>query len=141
MTESLLTTKLFIPRPRPNIVPRPELIKRMKEALAEKTEDVRVTNRLTDSPACIVLNEHDMAMHMQRILKEAGHALPGSKPILEINPDHPIVKKLDAEKSEKKFADWSDILFDQALLAEGGQLEDPASFVAKLNKMLVSIAG
>ena len=116
-----------------------KLIKRMKKALEEKVEDVRVTNRLTDSPACIVLNEHDMAMHMQRILKEAGHAMPSSKPVLEINPDHPIVKKLDAEKSKKKFADWSDILFDQALLAEGGQLEDPASFVAKLNEMLVSI--
>jgi molecular chaperone HtpG len=117
-----------------------KLIKRMKDALGERVEDVRVTNRLTDSPACIVLNEHDMAMHMQRILKEAGHELPSSKPILEINPDHPIVSKLRAEKSKKKFADWSDILFDQALLAEGGQLEDPAGFVAKLNEMLVSIA-
>ncbi len=82
-----------------------KLIDRMKKALDEKVEDVRVTNRLTDSPACIVLNEQDMAMHMQRILKEAGHAMPSSKPILEINPDHPIVKKLDAEKSKKKFAD------------------------------------
>ncbi len=117
-----------------------KLIKRMNKALEDKVEEVRVTNRLTDSPACIVLNEQDMAMHMQRLLKEAGHAMPSSKPILEINPDHPIVKKLDGEKSKKKFADWSDILFDQALLAEGGQLEDPASFVAKLNKMLVSIA-
>jgi len=117
-----------------------KLIKRMKEALKDKADDVRVTNRLTDSPACIVLNEQDMAMHMQRILKEAGHELPSSKPVLEINPDHPIVKKLGAAKSKKKFADWSDILFDQALLAEGGQLEDPASFVAKLNSMLVSIA-
>ncbi len=117
-----------------------KLVKRMKKTLGDRVEDVRVTNRLTDSPACIVLNEHDMAMHMQRILKEAGHAMPGSRPILEINPDHPIVKKLDAEKSKKKFDDWSDILFDQAILAEGGQLEDPASFVTKLNKMLVSIA-
>jgi molecular chaperone HtpG len=117
-----------------------KLLKRMKDALKEKTSDVRVTNRLTDSPACIVLNEQDMAMHMQRILKEAGHELPGTLPILEINPDHPIVKKLDTEKSKKKFADWSSILFDQALLAEGGQLDDPAGFVAKLNKMLVTIA-
>ena len=117
-----------------------KLVKRMKEALEERAEDVRVTNRLTDSPACIVLNEQDMAMHMQRILKEAGHELPSTKPVLEINPDHPIVKKLKAEKSKKKFADWSSILFDQALLAEGGQLEDPAGFVAKLNDMLVSIA-
>ncbi|MFT6372530.1 MAG: molecular chaperone HtpG [Gammaproteobacteria bacterium] len=117
-----------------------KLVKRMKKSLDEKVAEVRVSNRLTDSPACIVLNEQDMAMHMQRIMKEAGHAMPSSKPILEINPDHPIVKKMDAEKSKKKFDDWSDILFDQALLAEGGQLEDPASFVAKLNKMLVSIS-
>lgn len=117
-----------------------KLVQRIKKALDEKVAEVRVTNRLTDSPACIVLNEHDMAMHMQRILKEAGHAMPSSKPILEINPDHPLIKKMDSEKSKKKFDDWSDILFDQALLAEGGQLEDPASFVAKLNKMLVSIA-
>ena len=117
-----------------------KLLKRMKDSLKEKASDVRVTNRLTDSPACIVLNEQDMAMHMQRILKEAGHELPGTLPILEINPDHPIVKKLDTEKSKKKFADWSSILFDQALLAEGGQLDDPAGFVAKLNKMLVTIA-
>ncbi|MFT5657716.1 MAG: molecular chaperone HtpG [Gammaproteobacteria bacterium] len=117
-----------------------KLVKRMMASLDEKVAEVRVTNRLTDSPACIVLNEQDMAMHMQRILKEAGHAMPSSKPILEINPDHPIVKKMDTEKSKKKFDDWSDILFNQALLAEGGQLEDPASFVAKLNKMLVAIA-
>ncbi len=117
-----------------------KLLKRMKKSLADKVEDVRVTNRLTDSPACIVLNEQDMAMHMQRILKEAGHDMPSSRPILEINPDHPIVKKLDGEKAKKKFDDWSAILFDQALLAEGGQLEDPAGFVAKLNKMLVTIA-
>jgi molecular chaperone HtpG len=117
-----------------------KLLKRMKKSLDERVEDVRVTNRLTDSPACIVLNEQDMAMHMQRILKEAGHEMPVTKPILEINPDHPIVKQLDGEKSKKKFDDWSAILFDQALLAEGGQLEDPASFVAKLNSMLVTIA-
>ena len=117
-----------------------KLIKRMKKALGDKVEDVRVTNRLTNSPACIVLNEQDMAMHMQRLLKEAGHEMPSSRPVLEINPDHPIVKKLNAEKSKKKFDDWSSILFDQAILTEGGQLEDPASFVAKLNKMLVSIA-
>jgi molecular chaperone HtpG len=117
-----------------------KLIKRMKKALGDKVEDIRVTNRLTDSPACIVLNEQDMAMHMQRLFKEAGHEMPSSRPVLEINPDHPIVKKLTAEKSKKKFDDWSSILFDQAILAEGGQLEDPASFVAKLNKMLVSIA-
>ena len=117
-----------------------DLIKRMQDALGEKVEEVRISNRLTTSPACIVLNEHDMAMHMQRLLKEAGHAMPSSKPILEINTDHPIVKRMEQEKSDAKFNDWSDILFDQALLAEGGQLEDPASFVHKLNEMLVTIA-
>jgi molecular chaperone HtpG len=117
-----------------------DLLKRMKDALSEQVEDVRVTNRLTTSPACIVLNEHDMAMHMQRLLKEAGHALPSSKPILEVNTDHPIVKRLEQENSKDKFKDWSGILFDQAILAEGGQLDDPAGFVHKLNDMLVTIA-
>ena len=116
------------------------LLKRMKEVLAEKVEEVRVTNRLTTSPACIVLKDHDMAMHMQRLLKEAGHAMPGSKPILEINTDHPIVKKLEQESADEKFRDLSEFLFDQAILAEGGQLDDPASFVHKLNEMLVTIA-
>ncbi len=117
-----------------------KLLKRMKKVLGDKVEDVRVSNRLTDSPACIVLNEHDMAMYMQRLLKEAGHAMPGSKPVLEINPDHPIVKRLEQEKDDDRFRDWSEILFDQAILAEGGQLEDPAGFVHKLNQMLSSIA-
>jgi len=117
-----------------------DLLKRMKEALGDKVEEVRVSSRLTDSPACIVLNQHDMAMHMQRLLKEAGHAMPGSKPILEINPDHPIVKRLDQEQTAERFNDWSEILFDQAILAEGGHLEDPATFVHKLNQMLVSFA-
>ena len=117
-----------------------KLLKRMKKVLGDKVEDVRVSNRLTDSPACIVLSEHDMAMYMQRLLKEAGHAMPGSKPVLEINPDHPIVKRLESEKDDDRFRDWSEILFDQAILAEGGQLEDPAGFVHKLNQMLSSIA-
>jgi molecular chaperone HtpG len=116
------------------------LIKRMKDALGDKVEEVRLSNRLTNSPACIVLNQQDMAMHMQRLLKEAGHEMPNSKPVLEINPDHPIVKRLDKEKSDDRFNDWSEILFDQAILAEGGHLDDPASFVHKLNEMLVSLA-
>ena len=116
------------------------LTKRMKEALSDRVEEVRVTSRLTTSPACIVLNDHDMAMHMQRLLKEAGHELPGSKPILEINPDHPIVKKLENETADDQFGKLSTFLFDQAILAEGGQLDDPASFVHQLNEMLVTIA-
>lgn len=118
-----------------------DLIERIKTALGDKVDGVKVSARLTDSPACIVLSEHDMAMHMQRILKEAGHAgMMGGKPTLEINPDHTIIKRMEQEQSEEKFADWSQILFDQAMLAEGGQLEDPAAFVAKLNAMLVSLA-
>jgi molecular chaperone HtpG len=118
-----------------------DLLKRMKDALSEKVDEVRVTNRLTTSPACIVLKDHDMAMYMQRLLKEAGHAMPGSKPILEINTEHPIVKKLDQEKADDRFKDLSEFLFDQAILAEGGQLDDPASFVHKLNEMLAGVAG
>lgn len=116
-----------------------EMLERMKKALDSKVDDVRVSSRLTDSPACIVINEHDMAMHMQRLMKEAGHAMPSGKPVLEINPDHPIVKRMDEEKSDDQFNDWSGFLFDQAILAEGGQLEDPASFVNQMNKMLVTI--
>jgi len=116
-----------------------EMIERMKKALESKVDDVRVSSRLTDSPACIVINEHDMAMHMQRLMKEAGHAMPSGKPVLEINPDHPIVKRMDDEKSDDQFNDWSGFLFDQAVLAEGGQLDDPASFVNQMNKMLVAI--
>jgi len=116
-----------------------ELLKRMKDALSDKVDEVRVTNRLTTSPACIVLNQHDMAMHMQRLLKEAGHELPGSKPILEINTDHPLVDKLQNEQADEAFNRLSGFLFDQAILAEGGQLDDPASFVHQLNEMLVSV--
>jgi molecular chaperone HtpG len=116
-----------------------DLLKRMKDALSDKVDEVRVTNRLTTSPACIVLNQHDMAMHMQRLLKEAGHELPGSKPILEINTDHPLVDKLQNEQADEAFNRLSGFLFDQAILAEGGQLDDPASFVHQLNEMLVSV--
>ena len=81
-----------------------------------------------------------MGRHMEQILKASGQSIPGSKPILEINPDHPIVKRIDIETDEDLFADWSQILFDQALLSEGGQLEDPASFVNKLNSLIVTLA-
>ncbi len=116
------------------------LITRLKDKFGEKLEDVRVSHRLTDSPSCIVLNEQDMALYMQQLMKQAGHEMPSSKPILEINPTHPIVKRLEGEKDDQRFADWSDILFDQAILAEGGQLEDPAGFVSKLNKMMLDIS-
>ncbi|MFZ6689223.1 molecular chaperone HtpG [Undibacterium sp. SXout11W] len=113
-----------------------DLVEKMKTALADKAKDVRVTFRLTDSPACLVADEHDLSGNLARMLKAAGQAAPESKPILEVNPDHPLLQKLKYE--EAKFSDWSHILFDQALLAEGGTLADPSSFVKRLNEMLLS---
>jgi molecular chaperone HtpG len=113
-----------------------ELVKRMQEVLGEKVKEVRVSQRLTDSPSCLVTDEQDMAVHLQRLLKQAGQQVPESRPILEINPGHALVSRLKDETAEARFADWSYILFDQALLSEGGQLEDPVSFVNRLNGLL-----
>ncbi|MFZ6778978.1 molecular chaperone HtpG [Undibacterium sp. Ji83W] len=113
-----------------------DLVEKMKTALADKAKDVRVTFRLTDSPACLVADEHDLSGNLARMLKAAGQSAPDSKPILEVNPDHPLVQKLKYE--EAKFDDWSHLLFDQALLAEGGHLTDPSGFVKRLNEMLLS---
>jgi molecular chaperone HtpG len=96
-----------------------------------------VTHRLTDSPACLVAGEHDLSGNMARILKAAGQNAPESKPILEINPSHKLVKRLENEADETKFTDLAHLVFDQALLAEGGQLDDPASFVRRMNSLLV----
>ncbi len=112
-----------------------ELTAKMKEVLGEQVKDVRVTFRLTESPACLVADTHDMSGNLERLLKSAGQKIPDSKPFLEINPHHPMVQRLKYE--EAKFADWSRILFDQALLAEGGQLDDPAGFVKRLNDLLL----
>lgn len=117
-----------------------KLAKRISKVLDDKVKEVRATSRLTTSPACLVADEHDMGRHMKQILQATGQSIPGAKPILEINPDHPIVKKIDNESDEDLFADWSHILFDQALLSEGGQLDDPASFVNKLNRLIVTLA-
>ena len=115
-----------------------DLVEKMKTSLSEKAKDVRITFRLTDSPACLVAGEHELSGNLLRMLKAAGQSAPDSKPILEINPHHPLVQRLKYE--EAKFDDWSSILFDQALLAEGGQLGDPADFVKKLNDMLLGMA-
>ena len=112
-----------------------ELTTKMKEVLGERIKDVRVTFRLTESPACLVVDAYDMSGNLERMLKSAGQKVPNTKPILEINPHHPMVQRLKYE--EAKFSDWSNILFDQALLAEGGQLEDPATFVKRLNDLLL----
>ena len=116
-----------------------ELIDRIKHALNEKVQAVRVTHRLTQSPACLVAGEHDLSGNLERMLKAAGQSVPDSKPVLEINPKHGLVQRLNQQSDDTRFTDWSHILFDQALLAEGGQLEDPASFVQRLNALWMSI--
>jgi len=117
-----------------------ELTKRIKEVLEEKVKDVRVTQRLTSSPACLIADEDDMGMNLQRILQAAGQDMPSSKPILEINATHPIVLKLAGPDAEAQFSDWVEILFDQAVLSEGGKLENPARFVQRLNQMFLEIS-
>jgi molecular chaperone HtpG len=117
------------------------LLERMQQALAERASAVRVTHRLTDSPACLVSDEHGMSSHLERLLKAAGQTVPNVKPILEVNPAHPIVQRLKEEADDTRFADWSHILFDQATLAEGGQLEDPSGFVRRLNTLMMTLAG
>ncbi len=114
-----------------------DLVERIKTALGETVKEVKVTHRLTDSPACLVAGEHDLSGNLARILKAAGQKAPDSKPILEINPTHRLVEKLKAESDDAKFADYAHVLFDQALLAEGGQLEDPASFVKRMNSLIL----
>jgi molecular chaperone HtpG len=113
------------------------LIERVKASLGDNVKEVRVTHRLTDSPACLVAGEHDLSGNLARILKAAGQNAPESKPILEINPSHKLVKRLEAETEDTKFSDLAHLVFDQALLAEGGQLNDPASFVKRMNNLLV----
>ena len=97
-----------------------DLLTRMQDVLKDRASSVRLTHRLTDSPACLVGDEHGMSRHLERILRESGQTVPVSKPVLEINPDHPVVQRLKQESDSTLFADWSHILFDQALLAEGG---------------------
>jgi molecular chaperone HtpG len=117
------------------------LLERMQKALQDRASGVRITHRLTDSPACLVSDQFGMSTHLERMLKAAGQDVPTSKPILEINPSHPIVERLKQEADDARFADWSHILFDQATLAEGGQLEDPAGFVKRLNDLMLTLAG
>jgi molecular chaperone HtpG len=114
------------------------LVDKMQASLKDKAKEVRITFRLTDSPACLVAGEHELSGNLLRMLKAAGQAAPDTKPILEINPHHPLVQRLKYE--EAKFDDWSSLLFDQAMLAEGGQLADPAGFVKKLNDMLLAMS-
>ena len=115
------------------------ILKQMQGALKDNVKEVRITHRLTDSPACIVADEHDMGGHMQRILKSAGQNVPASKPIFEINPKHALVLKLKAEQDDDRFNQWSQLLFDQAILADGGELTDAAGFVKRMNTFLLEV--
>ncbi|PKO85598.1 MAG: molecular chaperone HtpG [Betaproteobacteria bacterium HGW-Betaproteobacteria-12] len=116
-----------------------ELLEKVKTSLGDKVKDVRVTYRLTDSPSCLVSDEHDPSGNLARLLKAAGQKAPDAKPILEINPQHPAVMRLKYEES--RFDDWSALLFEQALLAEGGQLDDPAGFVKRINDLMMALSG
>jgi molecular chaperone HtpG len=116
-----------------------KLLDRLKEALGERVKEVRVSTRLVDSPACLVVGEYDMSANLARVLKSVGQSAPPSQPTLEINLGHPLVKRLESEQDESRFGDLGMILFDQAQLAEGGQLADPAAFVGRLNKLMMSM--
>jgi molecular chaperone HtpG len=113
-----------------------EVLKQVKDALGERVKEVRLTHRLTDSPSCVVVDQYGMSLHLQRLMAAAGQNLPSSKPTLELNPTHRLVQRLKDEQSEVRFTDLAHVLLDQALLAEGGQLEDSASFVRRINSLL-----
>ena len=115
-----------------------DLIEKVKNALGEKVKEVRITLRLTDSPSCLVVDRDAMSAHLQRMLKSAGQKMPAEPPILELNPHHPLVQRLKYE--ETRLGDWAQLLLEQAQLAEGGQLDDPAAFVRRLNQMLLDAA-
>ena len=113
------------------------LVEKIAKSLGDKIKEVKVTHRLTDSPACLVVGENDISGNLERILKAAGQNTPDIKPVLEINPEHALIKKLSAEKDGKVFDEYSSVVFDQALISEGGQLEDPVGFVKRINELLV----
>ena len=118
-----------------------DLTEKIQQALGDRVKEVRVTLRLTDSPVCLVADQHDLGANLERLLKAAGQKVPSSKPILEINPRHPLLQRLKGVTDTQRFSDWSHVLFDQALLSEGGQLEDPAGFVKRLNQLMLEFSG
>ncbi|HEY5005976.1 MAG TPA: molecular chaperone HtpG, partial [Ktedonobacteraceae bacterium] len=113
-----------------------DLLEHLKKVLDEKVKEVRITTRLTSSPACLVVDEYDIDPNLQRLLKASGQTLPATKPILEINPHHPIILKLQHEEDEERFSNWAYVLYDQSVLSLGEQLENPISFVNRLNELL-----
>ena len=114
-----------------------ELLEKIKEALGEQVSDVRSSQRLTDSASCLVLGDQEMALHLQRLLEQAGQDVPDSRPVLELNPDHALVDKLASETDDGRFNDLSLVLFEQALLSEGASLADPAGFVRRVNDLML----
>ena len=117
-----------------------DLITRVQKVLENKASAVRLTYRLTTSPSCIVSDDSAMGLQMQRMMEAAGHRMPAAKPIFELNPEHKLIQKLNNVTDEEKFSEWSHVLFDEALLAEGGNLEDPAQFVQRLNRLLEALS-
>ena len=113
------------------------IVEKIKKSLGDKVKEVKVTHRLTNSPACLVVGEHDISGNLERILKAAGQSTPENKPILEVNPNHELIKKLEQIEENQLFNDYSSVIFDQAILAEGGQLEDPIGYVNKVNNFLI----
>ena len=118
-----------------------QLIQRITEQLAERVSAVRASRRLTESASCLVLNDHEMALHLQRMLKQAGQEIPASKPILELNPAHPLVERLATEQRQETFSMLALLLYEQAVLSEGGVLPDPAGFVHRINKLMTASRG
>lgn len=116
-----------------------DFTRRLKDVLSDQVDEVRVTHRLTDSPACLVVGEHDIGGQMRRLLESAGQKVPDTKPSIEINPEHPLIQKMDKEADEDRFKDLALLVFDQANLAEGGALKDPGAYVGRMNKLLVSL--
>jgi molecular chaperone HtpG len=116
------------------------LLERLKGALEERVSEVRVTHRLTDSPACLATGEFELGLQMRKIMEAAGQTVPVSKPIFEVNVEHPLMERLDREQDEDRFRDLAAILFEQACLAEGRQLDDPASYITRLNRLLLELS-
>jgi len=117
-----------------------QFLERIKETLKDKVSEVRLTHRLTDTPACVVAGEYDLGPQMAQIMKAAGQPVPDTKPSFELNPTHALVKRIENEQDEDAFSEWVHLLFEQALLSERGQLEDPATFTSRLNRMLLKLA-
>jgi molecular chaperone HtpG len=115
-------------------------VERVKESLGDAVKEVRISHRLTDSPSCVVSGEHDMGSQMAKLMESMGQAAPDTKPIFELNPDHAMVKLIADEQDDNQFKQWTEVLLDQALLAERGNLKDPASFVKRMNALMMKLA-